>query len=143
MKRRHGRARGILPVLVVGALALPLLLAGCSSQQSTKVACGRMTIAVEAIGNDLTAAESTVVKDKVKGQKEFKAIATKFTASESKISNTDVKPKADKIEATLRQFVASLNDQVATPTSAHSKAVQKLSAQLQADLKDLGTVCPG
>ena len=137
------RTRGILPALVVGALALPLLLAGCSSQQTTKVACGRMTIAVEAIGNDLTAAEKTITTDKAKGQKEFKAISTKFSASAAAISNTDVKPKADKVDATLNKFVTAINQQVITPTDAHSKAVQHLSGQLQADLKDLGTVCPG
>lgn len=133
----------MLPVVVVGALALPLLLAGCSSQQTTKVACGRMTVAVEAIGNDLTAAEKTITTDKVKGQSEFKAIAKKFTASESAISNSDVKPKADKVEATLRQFIGAINTQVSTPSSAHSKAVASWSTKLQTDLKDLGTVCPG
>ena len=137
------RTRGILPALVVGALALPILLAGCSSQQTTKVACGRMTIAVEAIGTGLTAAEKTITTDKAKGQKEFKALSTKFTASESQISNSVVKPKADKVESTLRQFVAAINKQVSTPTDANSKAVGTLSTKLQADLKDLGTVCPG
>jgi hypothetical protein len=139
----HRRARGILPVILVSALALPLLLAGCSSQQTTKIACGRMTIAVEAIGKDLTAAEQTITTDKAKGQKDFKALSTKFTASESQISNSVVKPKADKVESTLRAFVAAINTQVSTPTDAHSKAVGTLSTKLQTDLKDLGTVCPG
>jgi len=128
---------------MIGAVGITLLLAGCTPQQSTKDACGQMTIAVTAIGNDLTAAEATIGTDQAKGQKQFRALADKFTASEKKITNSDVKPKADKIESNLHQLVTAINLQVSKPSTAHSKSVTTLSTKLQKALTDLGTVCTG
>jgi hypothetical protein len=123
------------------------LLSGCSAVAAvknvqTKVqACTSIDKELEGVGTGISGETSKLESDPKGAAADISAMAKKFSAATTKLSNPQVKKAAEKAAGTLTVFAKDLTNLAATPSTANQTKLQADTTTLQAAFTAIDTTC--
>jgi hypothetical protein len=151
----HTYKKGLSIFAVLGVAGL--VLTGCSSsddsgsndsssapvaeEQSVEEACTVLIDGVAEMQEALTDNAAQLQTDPAAAAEAYQGVVELFQENSAKVTNEDVKPAADEVEAVFVKFGETINLAATDPASVDPQAITDYTTDLQAATTELDEVC--
>lgn len=134
------RRRALVSALA-GVAMTTLLLTGCAGGQSKIDACKSIAQSVSTASSEVSSSMSNFQSDPDGAAKSMKNMAASFTTAAGKVTQSDIKPLADKAAAAMNDFSGDFAKLAADPKSPDTAAVEKSSQKMSDTFTALQKAC--
>jgi hypothetical protein len=110
-------------------------------EQTVIEACNELIAGVSEMQSSLTENLSELQTDPAAAAAAFEEVVALFQENAANVTNAEVKPTADKIEALFVEFSATMQAAATDPASVDPQAVTTYATDLQAATTELDEIC--